>query len=230
MAEKHTTEYSIQYEEGSKGKHPHLDCIFRFKSKQAKADIVKKIKEVYTNNIEFHMGKIADWQYRLGYNLKETLYHEDYTLSTFSEAEKNEAIDYYLEKKANQEQAKAERERFQYIKANNLLYTLNQYLLKDKISIYSVQDYWTHIHVLEKQGYYFDISHNKHMDFCRWLIQYFTGTNRSHREIKIITHETVESKVMTSDKQLKYDDLLAGRACMLPDSDEDEENLSIKSI
>ena len=112
---KNTTQFIIQYEEGSNSTNPHLDIVACFKSKQAKNDISKKFYFL-GKKPEVVFSVIADLPYRVGYNQKEGLESSFNHIFNFTETFIEESIEHYTQEEIKRKQTKAKYNLFTYCK------------------------------------------------------------------------------------------------------------------
>lgn len=129
---KNTTQFIIQYEEGSKSSNPHLDIVACFKSKQAKNDVGKKFYFLGTKP-QVVYSVIADLKYRIGYNQKENLPSSFNHNFNFEETFIKESIEHYTEVENERKKQKAKYNLFTYCKESSFAYEVNKYIINNKI-------------------------------------------------------------------------------------------------
>lgn len=98
ILKKNCNKFIISYEVGTND-NEHLDIVACFKGKQARKDILGKLKNIFTQEeLEdkryINIGKITDLQQRLGYSLKEQINNIS---EGFTDDELTEASEYYAE-------------------------------------------------------------------------------------------------------------------------------------
>lgn len=162
VLKKNSILYTISYETGDKGQNPHWDIVVRFKTKQARGDLITKFQSILDTmeRPATVCTKITDFKQRIGYNLKENLdfpFSIDDT-SNIPDDYRQNCITYYEQWYKTQETKNKIKNTFKFIQPKNALYEINKFiLLSEEENIDNEEKLKIIITQMLLQGYYFDM-------------------------------------------------------------------------